>query len=67
MELQAAGGATRLGWLDMAVGMGVAAVVGTLALMLVVKLLYRAKLRIFSWYLWFLAILVALGIVPIAY
>jgi len=42
-------------------------VVGTLALMLVVKLLYRAKLRIFSWYLWFLAILVALGIVPIAY
>lgn len=67
MELQGAGGATRLGWLDMAVGMGVAAVVGTLALMLVVKLLYRAKLRIFSWYLWFLAILVALGIVPIAY
>lgn len=67
MELQGAGGATRLGWLDMAVGMGVAAVVGTLALMLVVKLLYRAKLRIFYWYLWFLAILVALGIVPIAY
>ena len=67
LELQSAGGATRLGWMEMTVGLVVAAVVGTFALMLVVRLLYRAKLRIFSWYLWLLAVLVAFGVIPITH
>ncbi len=54
----------RLGWVEMGVGMLVAAVVGTLALYLVVRLLRKAQLRIFSWYLWFLSGLVILGFLP---
>lgn len=57
----------RLGWLEMGVGFGVAAVVGTAALWLVVKLLRRAQLRIFSWYLWLLAGLVLFGLIPLGH
>ncbi|SEO44126.1 undecaprenyl-diphosphate phosphatase [Aquisalimonas asiatica] len=67
VELQAAGGTTQLGWMDMLVGLIVAAAVGTGALYLVVRLLYKAKLRIFSWYLWLLAILVGFGLIPLGY
>lgn len=57
----------RLGWLEMGVGFAVAAVVGTFALYLVVRLLRRAQLRIFSWYLWALAALVVFGFIPLTY
>jgi len=57
----------RLGWLEMGVGFLVAAVVGTLALYLVVRLLRRAQLRIFSWYLWAMAGLVGFGFIPLTY
>lgn len=67
LELQSAGGAAQLGWIDMLVGLVVAAVVGTGALYLVVRLLYKAKLRIFSWYLWLLAVLVGFGLIPLGY
>ncbi|WP_290647779.1 undecaprenyl-diphosphate phosphatase [Aquisalimonas sp.] len=67
LELQEAGGATQLGWVEMTVGMVVAAGVGTAALYLVVRLLYKAQLRVFSWYLWLLAILVGLGVMPMGH
>lgn len=41
-------------------GFVVAAVVGTLSLMLVLRLLYRARLRYFSYYVWALALLIVL-------
>lgn len=44
------------------VGFVVAAVVGVFALKLVVSLLYRARFRYFSYYVWVLAILVAVGV-----
>ncbi|MFV8834243.1 undecaprenyl-diphosphate phosphatase [Aquisalimonas sp.] len=67
LELQTAGGTAQLGWVDMVIGLIVAAAVGTGALYLVVRLLYKAKLRIFSWYLWLLAILVGFGLIPLGY
>jgi undecaprenyl pyrophosphate phosphatase UppP len=47
-----------LGWLPLLVGFGVAAVAGIFALMLVLRLLYRARFRYFSYYVWALAALV---------
>lgn len=46
-----------------AVGFLVAAAVGAGALMLVLRLLYRARFRVFSIYVWVLAVLVASGVV----
>lgn len=57
----------RLGWLEMGVGFVVAAFVGTFALYLVVRLLRRAQLRFFSWYLWVMAGLVLWGFIPLSY
>jgi len=54
----------QLGWTGgvgltaMAVGFGVAAVVGIGALTVVLKLLYRARFRFFSYYVWALAVFV---------
>jgi undecaprenyl-diphosphatase len=53
-----------LGWDVYLVGFVTSAVVGTGALWLVLKLLYAARLRIFSFYLWALALLVIFGLVP---
>ncbi len=57
----------QLGWTGgvgltaMAVGFGVAAVVGIGALTVVLKLLYRARFRFFSYYVWALAVFVLVG------
>ncbi len=67
LELRGSEEVMVLGWLEMLTGLVVAAVVGTAALYLVVRLLRRAKLRIFSWYLWFLAAMVAFGWIPLGY
>ena len=67
IEVARADEPTRLGWLEMGVGFVVAAVVGTAALWLVVKLLRRAQLRVFSWYLWLLAGLVLTGVISLGY
>jgi undecaprenyl-diphosphatase len=48
-----------LGWAPVAVGFVVAAVVGVFALQIVLKLLYRARFRYFSFYVWALALVVA--------
>jgi len=48
-----------LGWLPIAIGFSVAAVAGIFALMLVLRLLYRARFRYFSFYVWTLAAVVA--------
>jgi undecaprenyl-diphosphatase len=48
-----------LGWLPIAVGFVVAAVAGVFALTLVLRLLYRARFRYFSYYVWALAAVVA--------
>ena len=42
-------------WIPMLVGAAVAAVVGVIALKIVLKLLLRAHFRIFAWYVWVLA------------
>ena len=67
LELRGVDDVPRIGMLEMGVGLVVAAAVGTVALYLVVRLLRRACLRIFSWYLWFLAGMVALGWIPLGY
>jgi undecaprenyl-diphosphatase len=53
----------QLGLLPVAVGFVVAAVVGIFALQLVLRLLYRARFRYFSFYVWALAIVIAVGAV----
>jgi undecaprenyl-diphosphatase len=48
-----------LHWAPILVGFVVAAIVGVFALYLVLKLLYRARFRYFSFYVWALALVVA--------
>lgn len=48
-----------LGMLPIAVGFVVSAIVGVFALKVVLKLLYRARFRYFSFYVWALALVVA--------
>ena len=55
------GALEALGYVPLLVGFMVSAVVGTIALKLVLVLLYRAQLKVFSIYLFMLAALVALG------
>jgi undecaprenyl-diphosphatase len=55
--------ATEVGLLALGIGFTVAALVGVVALQLVLKLLYRARFRYFSYYLWALAAVVGAGIV----
>jgi undecaprenyl-diphosphatase len=57
------GAALRINWAAASVGFVVSALVGTIALQIVLKLLYRAKLKYFSFYLWGMALLVAFGVV----
>jgi undecaprenyl-diphosphatase len=52
------GGLTEVSWAAMVVGFVVAAVVGTAALVLVLRLLEQARFRIFSVYVWALAVVV---------
>jgi len=61
LELRALGAPTQIPMTALATGFVVSAVVGTGALWLVVRLLLRARLRIFSWYLWLLAALILSG------
>ncbi len=53
----------RIDWMATSVGFVVSALVGIIALKIVLTLLYRARLKYFSFYLWALALLVAFGIV----
>lgn len=59
------GGLQSLDTSVIAVSFIVSAAVGALALWLVLKLLYRARLKAFSWYLWALALAVLMGWVPL--
>lgn len=61
LEVAAQGGPGSLGIAPMLIGTVVAALVGIVALRLVLALLYRAKFRYFSYYVWFLAIVVAVS------
>ncbi|MCC5871228.1 MAG: undecaprenyl-diphosphate phosphatase [Gammaproteobacteria bacterium] len=54
-------GLSGLDWPALTVGFVVAAAVGVVSLKLVVFLLLRARLKVFSFYLWALALLVAFG------
>lgn len=54
-------GFTGLDWGALAVGFVVSAIVGIFALRLVVMLLYRARLKVFSFYLWGMALLIVFG------
>ncbi|YAF97180.1 MAG: undecaprenyl-diphosphate phosphatase [Nodularia sp. CChRGM 3473] len=51
----------NVGIMPLTVGFVVSAIVGIGALQLVLKLLYRARFRYFSYYLWVLAVIVAWG------
>jgi undecaprenyl-diphosphatase len=59
------GGLQTLDATVMGVAFLVSAGVGVGALWLVLKLLYRARLKVFSWYLWALALAVIVGWVPL--
>jgi undecaprenyl-diphosphatase len=61
LELHGLDAPTRIPLTALALAFVVSAVVGTGALWLVVRLLLRARLRIFSWYLWLLAGLILTG------
>jgi len=63
IEVAGGDGLNGVSWAALAVGFVTAAIVGIFALRLVLMLLYRAKLRIFSFYLWALAAAVLLGFV----
>ena len=52
-----------LNWTALAVGFVVSALVGIVSLKLVLYFLYRARLKVFSFYVWALAILVLFGFV----
>jgi undecaprenyl-diphosphatase len=52
------GGLSEISWAAMGVGFAAAAIVGTGALWLVLRLLEQARFRIFSLYVWALALLV---------
>lgn len=62
-EVYLGGEALRINWAAASVGFVVSALIGTIALQIVLKLLYRAKLKYFSFYLWGMALLVAFGVV----
>jgi undecaprenyl-diphosphatase len=56
------GALPALDWAPLAVGFVVAAVVGIFALKVVLRLLYRARFRYFSYYVWALAIMIVIGV-----
>ncbi len=55
LEIHFGSGLANLDWLALAIGFVVAALVGIFALYIVITLLYRAKFRFFSYYVWTLA------------
>lgn len=55
LEIHFSSGLASLDWLSLIIGFFVAALVGILALYIVITLLYRAKFRFFSYYVWTLA------------
>jgi undecaprenyl-diphosphatase len=59
IEVARSGEELVLHWLPVLIGFAVSAVVGIFALKVVLKLLYRARFRYFSFYVWALAIVVA--------
>jgi undecaprenyl-diphosphatase len=63
LEIFAAGSMVGVDWLTLTIGFWVAAGVGTIALQIVLHLLYRAKFRYFSFYLWTLAAVVLISII----
>lgn len=61
VEVFGYGGTISIGLPAMATGFMVSAIIGILALKLVIHLLYRAQFRVFSYYVWVLAIVVAVS------
>jgi len=61
VEVFGYGGTISLGWGAMITAFVVSAVVGIFALKVVIQLLYRANFRVFSYYVWFLAAVVAIS------
>lgn len=55
LEIHFSSGLANLDWLALVIGFVVAALVGIFALYIVISLLYRAKFRFFSYYVWTLA------------
>jgi len=61
IEVYGYGGEITIGYLPLITGFFVAAFVGIFALKVVIHLLYKAQFRVFSYYVWFLAIAVAIS------
>lgn len=61
IEVHGFGGEITIGYLPLITGFLVAALVGIFALKVVIHLLYKAQFRVFSYYVWFLAIAVAIS------
>lgn len=61
VEVFTGDGLGALSWHTMVVGIVISAIMGIVALKLVVSLLYKAKFRFFSYYVWGVAILVAIA------
>lgn len=59
IEVYGYGGEITVGFLPLSVGFIVSAIVGIFALKVVIHLLYKAQFRVFSYYVWILAIVVA--------
>jgi undecaprenyl-diphosphatase len=60
LAVAAAPDTVELGFVPLAIGFAIAAAVGVLALRLVLALLYRARFRYFSYYVWALAAAIAI-------
>lgn len=67
LDVLMSGGLTLLSWDTMLVGFVVSALVGVFALKLVLVALYKANLKLFSFYLWALAAAVAFGFLSLSY
>lgn len=61
IEVYGFGGEITIGFLPLFIGFSIAAIVGIFALKFVIHLLYKAQFRVFSYYVWFLAIVVAIS------
>jgi undecaprenyl-diphosphatase len=61
IEVFGFGGTMTLGLPEILTAFTVSAIVGIFALKIVIHLLYKARFRVFSYYVWFLAIVVAIA------
>jgi len=61
LEIHLSSGLASLDWVSLWIGFIVAALVGILALYIVITLLYRAKFRFFSYYVWTLAAIIIIS------